>query len=593
MGVPGFFAWLLKRYKNIIMKDIDEDISILYLDANCLIHPQCFKILELYQNIKNVQELEDKMIDRVIKYIDYLINHVSPTDEVYISVDGVAPLAKMNQQRKRRFRSDNDRSLVANIKKKHGVIVNENWSNTAITPGTEFMEKLNQSIIKYINNKTINITYSSYHTPGEGEHKILDDIRLKVNDVYYKNKNFVIYGLDADLIFLSLSSQKEGIYLLRESQHLNKNNKSDKHISKNDTEKNGTEKNDISEDLDYVSIDKTKECINTQIIKIMNSKYNRILLENGDINLNLDLDFSNDFIFICYLLGNDFLPHLPSVHIRTGGLDFLLDCYSDIFMSNMDNKLLINLTDNNVFINNDFLKNLFSKISDFEDYYFKIRLPKHKDIILKRQCSSSNELEKELWMLNNMRNIDIVDPIKLGEDGRDLWKFRYYEHYFGSSEDQDILISEISSEYLRGIMWITKYYFKGCPSWNWQYNHHHAPFVSDINFNININDIKFEKSTPVTPFIQLLSVLPPSCNHLLPKNYSNLMTSKTSPIIDLYPINITLDMINKHMFHECCTNIPCVNISRIIECINIFKNTNKNTNNDNTRDCLLENYKNY
>ena len=132
MGVPGFFSWLLRKYKNnsIITSKINTPVNILYLDANCLIHPQCFKVLDLHPDWKDINVLENKMMNRVINYIDYLLNIVNPTDELYIAVDGVAPMAKMNQQRKRRYRSYDDKFLRDNIKKKHNkIVLVEYWSN--------------------------------------------------------------------------------------------------------------------------------------------------------------------------------------------------------------------------------------------------------------------------------------------------------------------------------------------------------------------------------------------------------------------------------------------------------------------------------
>ena len=102
MGVPGFFAWLLRKYDNKnIINDLDVNViyDILYLDANCLFHPQCFKVLEEYSDKKVTKTvLESKMIKQICNYIIFLVNTVKPL-KLYIAVDGVAPLAKISQQR--------------------------------------------------------------------------------------------------------------------------------------------------------------------------------------------------------------------------------------------------------------------------------------------------------------------------------------------------------------------------------------------------------------------------------------------------------------------------------------------------------------
>ena|SRR5271166_2692968 len=121
MGVPGFFAWLLRKYQNsnIVSEKINDEIDTLYLDANCLYHPQCHKVLDHYNNTLSVDQLEDKMISRILQYVDFIINLVNPRKHTFIAVDGVAPLAKMNQQRKRRFRALKDNELRNSIKKKY------------------------------------------------------------------------------------------------------------------------------------------------------------------------------------------------------------------------------------------------------------------------------------------------------------------------------------------------------------------------------------------------------------------------------------------------------------------------------------------
>ena len=578
MGVPGFFAWILKDYKKydtgIITYDIDYVVDILYLDYNCLLHPQCFKELDRHTNWDDQYKLESLMMERIMKYTEYLIKYVKPEKLLYISVDGVAPMAKMNQQRKRRYKSSYDNIIKNNIKKKHGKKIGKTWSNTVITPGTKFMERLHKKLkaySKYIKKKyKIEVIYSSYHTPGEGEHKILQDIkkRSKLN----KDNIYAIYGLDADLIFLALASKKSNIYLVREETHFgkNKNNITD----------------GIEESLNYVSIDKFREYLN---YKIRNMIERNMYEQNNSISKTKD--FTDDFIFICYFLGNDFLPHLPSIDIKTGGLDFVMGCYIDIYK--ILKTSIIDTEKDDIFINMPFFGMFLNNISKSEDYYFTNILPKYKERVSKYRCPYTDMYDIDLWNLEHMRNIKVEDPIQLGRDYGELWRWRYYEHYYGVSEYQQQFIDILCYEYLKGIIWTTYYYFRECPTWTWQYSHLHAPFISDIaKYNIktriDINKIKFKNIGPAHPFVQLLSVLPPECSHMLPESYRNMMNDKNSPIIDMYPktSKIEIDMINKNINWKCLPRIPHVNIKRI------KKNTNdlKLNRYEKKRNMILDNF---
>jgi 5'-3' exonuclease len=178
MGVPRFFLWLVKKYKKdkfILNSNQVSDVDSLLIDTNCLLHPQCFKILAENPNIKNQEHLENMMVEECIKYLQYIIDFVNPSKEIYIAIDGVAPIAKIKQQRQRRFKSVHDKVLFDNIKKKHKKEITTYWNNAAISPGTVFMKKITVAIIEFCKNyeNKKKIYFSSASTPGEGEHKII------------------------------------------------------------------------------------------------------------------------------------------------------------------------------------------------------------------------------------------------------------------------------------------------------------------------------------------------------------------------------------------------------------------------------------
>ena len=93
MGVPGFFLKFLKKYKNknfILKKDhiINNNIDFdsLLIDTNCLLHPQCFKVLAENSKATDMKDLERKMLNGCIEYLEYIIDYVNPKKEIqYLS----------------------------------------------------------------------------------------------------------------------------------------------------------------------------------------------------------------------------------------------------------------------------------------------------------------------------------------------------------------------------------------------------------------------------------------------------------------------------------------------------------------------------
>jgi 5'-3' exonuclease len=191
MGVPGFFMWLLKNYKkegfvinktkldsnSEILNDINN-IDYFLIDANCLIHPVCYKVIADNPDLNDNDKLEDKMINSVLLYLEKIIEYVKPKIGIYLAIDGVAPIAKIKQQRTRRFKSVIDKIMWDNIKKKHSRPITVSWNNNAITPGTKFMVKLHKAILYWMKNQELKVIYSSCMTPAEGEHKLYNLLEL-------------------------------------------------------------------------------------------------------------------------------------------------------------------------------------------------------------------------------------------------------------------------------------------------------------------------------------------------------------------------------------------------------------------------------
>ena len=110
MGIPKFYRWLSERYPLINQRVSDEvflpEFDNLYLDMNGIIH-QC-----THGNSGVDEEIpESTMCLNIFYYIDRVVQIIKPKKLLYLAVDGVAPRAKLNQQRSRRFASARDRNI--------------------------------------------------------------------------------------------------------------------------------------------------------------------------------------------------------------------------------------------------------------------------------------------------------------------------------------------------------------------------------------------------------------------------------------------------------------------------------------------------
>jgi len=571
MGVPGFFLWFLKKHKGfkfVFEKDSEvkeqamDDIDALLIDANCLLHPQCFKVLAENQKLTNKVQLEDKMIEGCIEYLKYIIEYSNPKKLIYIAIDGVAPIAKIKQQRMRRFKSVKDKFMTDRIKKKHNKEIGNNWNNSAITPGTDFMVRITDKMKEFCEKYKLEgrkIIFSTANTPSEGEHKLLQYIRENENDYKY-----VIYGLDADLIFLALSTNRKEMYLLREAQEFDK-------------KKSGTEK------LNYVSIDRLRDCIIHEINDLLYD-------EENDRNLEED-SIIRDFVFICYFLGNDFLPHIPSIDIKCynkkciNGLDLLLQAYAHTY-DNIEEYLILIDEKKKITYNQAFLQMFLEYLSTFEDEFF-FNMYNTKNFVHK--CGSDDPYDQEMHRIDNLL-FKTKNTIELGKDKPDDWKFRYYKQYYHTEVNQRELVKNACDKYFEGLIWVANYYFNKCPSWEWYYPFDHAPFISDMADFIrkyDLNDITFKLGEPIKPMEQLLCVLPPQSNFLLPKSCNWLMNSSNSPIIYLYPNDYELDMMYKKKYWQCIPILPDLDIQAVKDSLKNIKLSSSDINKNKLIDELV------
>lgn len=256
--------------------------------------------------------LDDQMYAAIFNYIEHLFQIIKPQKTFYMAIDGVAPRAKMNQQRARRFRTayEAEINLKKAIENGEEIPKEDPFDSNSITPGTEFMAKLTNNLKYFIHKKitedsswaNIEIILSGHEVPGEGEHKIMEYIRsIRSQDDYNPNLRHCIYGLDADLIMLGLVTHDPHFALLREE------------VTFGPQRKVGPK--DLHDQKFYLlHLSLLREYLSLEFQEIENQ-------------LNFEYDFDrilDDFILIMYVIGNDFLPNLPDLFINKGAFPFSL-----------------------------------------------------------------------------------------------------------------------------------------------------------------------------------------------------------------------------------------------------------------------------
>ena len=420
MGVPSFFRWLLEKYPRVIRDVTEEHIKFdehfkrilpdtstanpndiefdnLYLDMNGIIHPAC------HPEGKEQPKNEDEMIKNIFEYVDHIFSIVRPRKVLFMAIDGVAPRAKMNQQRARRFRAAQERTESMELRTKLEILYKKkgkepppkpkpSWDHNVITPGTPFMDKLAQALrywisIKLHNDpgwKNIKVILSDANVPGEGEHKIANFIRrIRMEKGYDNNTHHCLHGLDADLFMLGLATHEPRFTILREEVLFGRNKPCENcgqkgHFKdKCNNEPKKPDKHGSTQKFVFAHLWVLREYLEYEL---------KVNLPWGDWSLERVID---DFVFLCFFCGNDFLPHLPSLDIREGALDMLIKEYK----TNLPN-IGGYLTENNGNVNLGRVSVLLNKLGQIEDVIFVSRIKKEENDTKRRE--DKKKFERQL-----------------------------------------------------------------------------------------------------------------------------------------------------------------------------------------------------
>ena len=155
--------------------------------------------------------------------------------------------------------------------------------------------------------RDIEVVFSNEKSPGEGEHKIINYIRFYGDP----DDSYCIHGLDADLIMLALGTHLPNFWILREDLYDHRNEFFILDI--------GSTRGDLAHLMNWNPAEEEEVVRRDQRV-----------LPHDDRNNFDHTSAVNDFIFICFMVGNDFLPHIPSLEIIEGGIDQMLDVYKNV-----------------------------------------------------------------------------------------------------------------------------------------------------------------------------------------------------------------------------------------------------------------------
>ena len=481
MGLPGVLRPLIKylrvRDKSVGFKfhKLDAKVDEFYADFNQFfylaynmaagIHPENQVLEEQFTKQMTKQMREEMVIKQTLVMFENVLDKFEIAKTIYIAVDGVAPAAKMNQQRMRRWKS------AYKIKKE----VEKKFDTNAFTPGTGFMKKFHEEMVKWIETNGVyhapTIIYDSYRTVGEGEHKIMKYLRIKKPE-----GKKVLYGMDADLLMLSLLSPAQDMFLVRE---------------------------DIQNDDQVLDVDK----IRAALVSLHEHKGAEQIIE--------------DFTLLMTIFGSDFFPRIPSLSDSEKVMEMLMGAWTageykpiskkdgsfnvralmDVFAQISEEELLQEKATKE-FIFPDHFLNKASTLETVEDQLGNRR-------VYVKEFNYNKY--RNLWYANALRTTEKVNPLVslTNEQGE-------------RKDPMEVsrMITDLVKEYLIGIAWYHRYYTKGMDTVSqvWAFSYTYPPLLKDLvktRFTYDDLSIHYRDKTPVNPVVQLLVVLPPRSSSLI------------------------------------------------------------------------------
>jgi len=509
MGVKHFYPWYKKKCGECITP-CPQRIDTLAIDLNGLFHLCAQKVyrygtgpsLLIQKNTSlSTSRTNIALFKEICAKMERLRNDINPAKKLILCVDGVAGCGKMYQQRQRRFKT--------------GLTMDINGFNpNSFTPGTKLMDHLTKYVDWYIRNMMTNskawqeleVVFSNEKVPGEGEHKIMQYLRVYGNP----SETICVYGLDADLIMIGVLLPLNNVYIAREAEY-------------------GF--------IEYIRLDTLK----TNILGMM-----RWPTATSTVPTTPTMSFDpktalQDFILMSFLVGNDFLPTLPTVTILDGALDMVLEIYLEVGAVHGHLTKVDPVTQQIVFRK--------EAVLDF----FRRFGSREKELV-ETKYNSQHAFFPDPLVLRNLRihqQRNVVHFDKYRED--------YYKAKFRGA---DRSVRSIVTEYLDGMRWVLNYYRNGIPDWTWFFPYFYGPFLTDFAEVLETYECRpFQLHEPVNPFLQLMMVLPENSKSLIPGELADVGTH----LKQYFPDVIEIDLTGKRKEWEGVVILPVIKLDDFVQ----------------------------
>lgn len=598
MGVPSLFRWLTKKYPQVIEKATPNNpTDVLYIDFNAIIHISCAP------SDGPTPVNEDEMMQNVEKNIDSIVSKCLPRKMIVISTDGVAPRAKLNQQRSRRYRSIIE---ALELSKK----------SFESTKSVNFVEKTKEKIQKLAKAPTIKDEYKvdfvglmdnstsdeknsgAYEANGRRKERkcneenaepedveigefdkhasdLLEESSLTEDEAFDKNAitpgTRFMYDLEKrmdqfirnrlvndpkykNLCFIYSNGRRAGegeqkiMTLIRKMKNRNLKHtiySPDADLIFLGTSLHGRNVKIMREDLEFVHLQRQHYCEKCGKKGHLSTYCNKLALFSC---------IFFDLIVLKRILSEELsmLVHTSYEFNRMvddwilmsflAGNDFLptLQCFDVRFEAI---EILTKLLAENFNQTKKYITYKgeidFSVLRNF----FKI-LSQHEDSLYVKKKKLLADTRRRFQIKGFFENIPLETT---------YGKTRYYDTKLSLKSEREVIT--VCREYILGLSWVFKYYVKGATNWEWFYPYDYAPFACDIS-NVRSMPYLNKRTEPLDCLQQQMLVMPPQSKGLVPK--------EMHPIFNSFPTEIKIDMFDKLLPWQGVAILPIIDIETLL-----------------------------